>query len=139
MVAEGGFPRKTLLHLLSCVMFVAACSPVDTAEQDKDHGSRAANAFVATLMYNAHHNQHLARAVLRTFHDKKEPLPYLPDFVLPEYVGKEEKEKRVVAHVGCGQATVHPYFLGPEWKEIRIDISVENKPDIVVSIYAISR
>ncbi len=50
-------------------------------------------------------------------------LPYLPEFVLGTGRGP-----KVVAHVGCGQATVHPFFIGADWREIRIDISPGNRP-----------
>jgi SAM-dependent methyltransferase len=44
---------------------------------------------------------------------------------------------RVVLHVGCGPAsndTLHQRFRGPEWREIRVDLDPDVKPDIVASI-----
>lgn len=42
-----------------------------------------------------------------------------------------------VLHVGCGQASIHPYFAGPRWKELRVDINAANKPDIVADMSGI--
>jgi SAM-dependent methyltransferase len=42
-----------------------------------------------------------------------------------------------VLNVGCGCPRLHdlhPYFRGPEWRQIRLDIDPEVKPDIVCSI-----
>src|SRR5579863_7934974 len=46
-------------------------------------------------------------------------------------------DKRVVLHVGCGapsRDSLHPRFHGPEWREIRVDLDPNVKPDIVASI-----
>jgi SAM-dependent methyltransferase len=45
--------------------------------------------------------------------------------------------RRVVLHVGCGPVGVgrlHAQFQGVEWREIRLDIDPEVRPDIVASI-----
>lgn len=42
-----------------------------------------------------------------------------------------------VLHVGCGhkrQNTMVPYFRGPDWKEIALDVDPACKPDIVASM-----
>ena len=79
-------------------------------------------------------NAAVAMGILGVFHDKAEPLPYLPDFVLPPLSAQapHAPASKIVAHVGCGQATVHAYFLGPEWQEVRVDISPGNQPHIIV-------
>jgi len=44
-------------------------------------------------------------------------------------------------NVGCGyplRQKLHPYFHGPEWREIRLDLDPAVKPDIVCSITDIS-
>ena len=46
-------------------------------------------------------------------------------------------QERVVLHVGCGAPrddTLHPHFREPGWREVRLDINPEFKPDIVASI-----
>ncbi len=45
--------------------------------------------------------------------------------------------KKAVLHVGCGVANpnkLHKTFRSPEWREIRLDINPDVKPDIVASI-----
>jgi SAM-dependent methyltransferase len=45
--------------------------------------------------------------------------------------------RKVVLHVGCGPPDpdkVHDRFRGPEWREVRLDIDPDVRPDIVGSI-----
>ena len=99
---------------------------------------RAAEAFVAALQLYARQPASVAQSALRTFARKQEPLPYLPEFVLPKFSSQGARDvHRVVAHMGAGQATVHPYFLGDQWREIRVDISAANRPDIVADMVSV--
>ena len=99
---------------------------------------RAAEAFVAALQLYARQPTSVAQSALRTFARKQEPLPYLPEFVLPDFSSQGARDvHRVVAHMGAGQATVHPYFLGDQWREIRVDISAANRPDIVADMVSV--
>eukprot|EP00913_Durusdinium_trenchii_P011152 g10474.t1 len=44
---------------------------------------------------------------------------------------------RTVLHVGCGHpspASLHQRFRGPEWRELRLDIDPNVKPDIIASL-----
>lgn len=44
---------------------------------------------------------------------------------------------KLVLHVGCGPyhpESLHPQFRGPEWREVRLDIDPDVKPDVVASI-----
>ena len=44
---------------------------------------------------------------------------------------------KTVLHVGCGPRSagiIHPFFSGPGWKEIRVDIDPKAEPDIVASL-----
>ena len=99
---------------------------------------RAAEAFVAALQLYARQPASVAQSALRTFARKQEPLPYLPEFVLMDFSSQGAHDvHRVVAHMGAGQATVHPYFLGDQWREIRVDISAANRPDIVADMVSV--
>ena len=127
------------------VRFLAACALLFVeaprwtriwAEQLEQPG-RAGTAFVDTLMRVGQQDEQRARDALRSFTGRHEPLPYLPEFVLED--GGADGRRRRVAHVGCGQATVHPYFLGAHWEEIRIDISRGNKPDIVADMASVGQ
>ena len=43
-------------------------------------------------------------------------------------------DQKLVRHVGCGPpnpAKLYRRFRGPEWREIRFDISEDNQPDVV--------
>lgn len=45
--------------------------------------------------------------------------------------------KRLVLHIGCGSPNpekLHPTFRGPEWHEVRLDIDVNAKPDIIADM-----
>jgi hypothetical protein len=45
--------------------------------------------------------------------------------------------QRLVLHVGCGwpdPESLHDDFRGPEWRELRLDINPEVRPDIVADI-----
>jgi SAM-dependent methyltransferase len=49
--------------------------------------------------------------------------------------------RRVVLHVGCGVPNpnkLHPDFRGPEWRELRLDIDEDVRPDIVGTIVDLS-
>ncbi len=49
----------------------------------------------------------------------------------------ENPATRVVLHVGCGPASrdsLHKRFHGPEWREIRVDLDPNVRPDVVASI-----
>lgn len=49
----------------------------------------------------------------------------------------EPSDKKIILHVGCGSPNperLHQLFLGPEWKEVRLDIDSCVQPDIVASI-----
>lgn len=44
---------------------------------------------------------------------------------------------RIALHVGCGPTdgqSLHQRFRGPEWREIRVDLDPDVKPDLVASI-----
>lgn len=44
---------------------------------------------------------------------------------------------KIVLHVGCGPQSVeslHPRFRGPDWREVRLDIDPDVRPDVVASI-----
>jgi SAM-dependent methyltransferase len=47
-----------------------------------------------------------------------------------------ESPARIVLNVGCGDSprSLHPYFRGPGWREVRLDIEPATRPDIVCSI-----
>jgi SAM-dependent methyltransferase len=62
----------------------------------------------------------------------------LPDDCLPRQRAKEAADKRkIVLHVGCGPRTagqLPPQFDVDNWREVRLDIDKDAKPDIVASI-----
>jgi SAM-dependent methyltransferase len=44
---------------------------------------------------------------------------------------------KIVLHVGCGPESVeslHPDFRGPDWREVRLDIDPDVRPDVVANI-----
>jgi len=136
--------RKTArMHKLAAsvlMLVLGMCWRENDAKGDDDAGhpgGRAAAAFVGALVRNARQPRDVAEQALLRFKD--EPLPYLPDFVLMGYVGYvgPREKRRVVAHVGCGQATVHPYFFGPGWQEVRVDISEGNRPHVVADMVSV--
>ena len=53
----------------------------------------------------------------------------------------ETATRRTVLHVGCGAPNpnkLHPTFRGDGWKEVRLDIDPDVKPDIVADIVDLS-
>ena len=126
-----------LLSLLAMSCLLAICCSGATLDEDTP-GSRAATAFIGTLLQNARQSKHVAIRAFQHFAARSEPLPYLPPFVLPHHLHNHEAspalQQHVVAHIGCGKASVHPYFMGPDWREIRVDISAGNAPDIVADM-----
>ena len=51
-------------------------------------------------------------------------------------------DTKLVLHVGCGPAhpeSLHERFRSPAWREIRLDIEPDVKPDIVASIVDMSK
>ena len=120
-----------------CALLSAENPRRSSVRAELEQADRAATAFVDTLMRVGEQDEWRARAALRAFTNGHEPLPYLPEFVLQDE--RADARRRLVAHVGCGQASVHPYFLGPLWEEIRIDISQANKPDIVADMASVGQ
>jgi hypothetical protein len=137
-------PKVTgrVLILAACaLLFAEAPWWTSVRAEQLEQPGRAGTAFVDTLMRVGQQDEQRAREALRSFTGRHEPLPYLPEFVLedaPQLDGADGRRRRV-AHVGCGQATVHPYFLGAQWEEIRIDISRGNKPDIVADMTSVGQ
>ncbi|MEA2082953.1 MAG: methyltransferase domain-containing protein [Thermodesulfobacteriota bacterium] len=43
-------------------------------------------------------------------------------------------KKKIVLHVGCGKERLHPIFSSDIWRELRLDIDPDVKPDIVNSL-----
>ena len=44
---------------------------------------------------------------------------------------------KTVLHVGCGvqkPGRLHAMFTGPKWREVRLDINPESRPDLIASI-----
>jgi SAM-dependent methyltransferase len=131
------------MRKLLVLVLLGLCWREKIAKGDDDAGhpgGRAAAAFVGALVRNARQPRDVAEQALQRFQTKNEPLPYLPDFVLPGYVGEvceAQEKRRVVAHVGCGQATIHPYFFGPGWREVRVDIAEGNQPHVVADMVSV--
>jgi predicted SAM-dependent methyltransferase len=51
--------------------------------------------------------------------------------------GRERAGCKTVLNVGCGyplRHRLHPFFYGPDWREIRLDVDPCVQPDIVCSI-----
>src|SRR5580693_1430150 len=57
--------------------------------------------------------------------------------ISPAFPQPTSSGTRIVLHVGCGPAdgqSLHQSFRGPEWREIRVDLDPDVKPDLVASI-----
>ena len=57
--------------------------------------------------------------------------------ISPAFPKPTSSGTRIVLHVGCGPAdsqSLHQSFRGPEWREIRVDLDPDVKPDLVASI-----
>lgn len=69
--------------------------------------------------------------------DRSEPSGFLSISEPAPEAAPRPAVTRLVLHVGCGAVGVgrlHPQFQGPGWREIRLDIDPDSRPDIVASM-----